>query len=221
MRRHELLGNVGLGVWHFGLFLDQDLSSVVSLGTACFSHTRGRIAQVAMRHNCRIVQICRGATIAGAPVGAPSHLIAFATREMWIRHGPMLVVAYADPSLGEVGTIYQACNAIYTGLTDPKGQANYVIHGRRMSAWQVRKQHGTRDRTKLVMVDPRFEILPLIPKHRYVIVAAPPLLRRSIRRVLLSLALPYPKRHDVTRRVPKLRERAVVVSSRHVPACHG
>jgi len=50
-----------------------------------------------------------------------------------------VVVAYADVLYSEVGTIYQASNAIYTGLTNPKGQANYLINGKLLSGWIVRK----------------------------------------------------------------------------------
>jgi hypothetical protein len=104
------------------------------------------------------------------------------------------VVAYADEKYGEVGTIYQACNAMYLGMTDPKGQADYVIRGKRMSAWVVRKKYGTRDRRKLRRIDSRVRILPLRRKHRYLLVAGSSRFRRRVGELLESHLRAYPKR---------------------------
>ena len=196
LRVHEHFGNVGLGVWHWGLFIGRQLAAVVSYGTVCFSTRRGWLASLSTQVGYPIIQLCRGGSAKRAPVGAASRLVCGANRAMSRLKGPVFVVAYADPKLGEVGTIYQACNAVYTGFTRPKGQAQYVIFGRRMSAWEVRKRFGTRDRSKLRELDPVCTILTLEPKHRYVMVAGHPLARRNMVRQLQAYRLPYPKRHD-------------------------
>ena len=87
--------------------------------------------------------------------------------------GPFIAAAYADEDLGEIGTIYQASGAIYTGLTNPKGQANYFIDGKWRSAWSVRRRYGTRDRNRLLSIDPGLKLSLLRPKHRYIFVSAP------------------------------------------------
>ena len=67
-----------------------------------------------------------------------------------------VVVAYADRVFNEMGTIYQACNGLYTGKTDPKDQANYVVRGKWMSGWLVRREkYGSRSMETLR----RFRIL--------------------------------------------------------------
>lgn len=108
--------------------------------------------------------------------------------------GPIMIVAYSNQLLGEIGTIYQASNAIYTGLTQPGGQANYIVNGKQMSGWMVRKKFGTRSISKLRDIFPDSERLPLSPKHRYVFITGPKLKRRQIFGLLEPYMLPYPKR---------------------------
>ena len=195
MDRFEVLGNVGLAVWHWGLVSGGQLVSVVSFGTTCFSPRRGFLGGIASQANCRILQLCRGATAPEAPRNSPSHLLSTACNRIYKDMGCLLIVAYADPNLGETGTIYQACNAIYTGMTDPGGQANYIVLGKSMSGWQVRKKYGTRSRARLSTIDPDVKILPLTPKHRYVLLACPRRKKRHVRRLLAPRTLPYPNKH--------------------------
>ena len=193
MRGFEHLGNIGLGVWHWGLELNGRLAGVVSYGTTCFSPKRGWLGHVACEAECGIVQLCRGASAPWSPKNTASRLICLANREMYQLKGPIMIVAYANRELSEVGTIYQACNGIYTGRTDPKGQADYIINGRRLTGWQVRKLYGTRARWKLSLIDPKHQIVPLPRKHRYIMLAAPPLRKRQMRKLLSDYSLPYPK----------------------------
>jgi len=136
---HEHLGDMGLGVWHWGLEFNGALASVVSYGTTCFCTNRGWLGKLAKTASCGVVQLCRGGTSPWAPKGTGSFLISQANRAIANLKGPLLIVAYATAELGEIGTIYQACNATYTGLSNPKGQANYIIGGKLMSGWSVRK----------------------------------------------------------------------------------
>ena len=196
LSRYEHLRNVGLGIWHWGLLIDGALASVLSFGTTCFSHTRGLISSVACRYNARLVQLCRGATASWAPKNTPSKTIGLSLRRIADRFGPTIVVAYADPAFNEIGTIYQASNAIFTGWTNPKGQANYVINGRRLSGWVVRKKFGTRSRERLLEIDKTLVVEPLNPKLRYILIAGPPNIRRKIRKELSTLRCSYPKRRE-------------------------
>lgn len=194
---YEHLGNVGLGVWHFGLFHRRSLISVVCFGVPCFSSSRGKLGKIATEFDARIFQLCRGATDFSAPKNSASRSVSLSLRALSHMHGRCLVVAYADPQHSEVGTIYQACNAVYTGQTDPKGQANYIIHGRRISGWVVRKRYGTRCRRVLRKIDDNLKILPLRKKLRYVLVAGPPRFRQRCRRRVLELREPFPRREQL------------------------
>jgi hypothetical protein len=194
LARFEILGNVGLGVWHWGLHYEDDLLSVITFGTTCFGGQRGWIAKMATTNGVRVLQLCRGGTVPDVAKGLPSRAISLACKAMQGVHGPFIAVAYADETLGEIGTIYQASGAIYTGLTRPKGQANYVINGKFKSAWQIRRTYGTRDRKSLAQIDPNVSVILLKPKHRYLFVCAPKWIKKRITAELLEYVQPYPKR---------------------------
>jgi len=194
MLEFEHLGNVGLGVWHFGMLVEGRLTCVLSFGVPCFSMSRGTIGEVAAKHKVRILQLCRGGTSATAPRNSPSRAISLTLKVIQKQFGDSIVVAYADPACREVGTIYQACNAIHTGWTRPKGQANYILLGRRLSGWTVRKRYGTRSLLRLREIDPEVIVEHLRPKIRYVLIAAGGSCRRRLLNDLRSLHQPYPKR---------------------------
>ncbi len=194
---YEHLGDVGLGVWHWGLKHNDKLLGVVSYGTTCFSKNRGWISQLAKELRCNIIQLCRGGCSFNAPICTATHLIARANRAMYNKLGSSIIIAYADTQFYEIGTIYQASNAIYTGLTDPKGQGNYYILGKKMSGWKVRKKFGTRDLSKLREYDPKLKFIPLTPKHRYIMIAATPRTVKKYRKLMLAHNQPYPKREKL------------------------
>jgi hypothetical protein len=197
IEQYEHLGSVGLGVWHWGLSINEKLASVLSFGVPCFAPNRGFLALVSKQSGARLLQLCRGATAFGAPRNVPSRIIALALQQIYRDFGPSLIVAYADVRYSEVGTIYQASNAIYTGLTDPKGQANYLINGRLVSGWIVRKRYGTRSKQRLKIIDPDLVVVPLEPKFRYILPAGSPRFRKHVRRILQTYQESYPKRIDL------------------------
>jgi len=101
-----------------------------------------------------------------------------------------LVVSYADPNEEHHGGIYQASNWVYTGQTgadyqaiDPSGR---VWHSRQVSRTGVSRQYGELRRVPKLE---DCEIVPLEGKHRYLYP-----LDRAMRRQILPLAQPYPKR---------------------------
>ncbi len=191
---YEHLGDCGLGVWHWGAFIDRSLVAAVSFGTTCFGRGRGPVSKIAAHFGLNLYQITRGGTSPTAPFNTASWAVSSALSELHRFRGDCLVVAYADRRFNEIGTIYQACNAIYMGPTDPKNQSNYVINGRRMSGWVVRKRFGGRSMNLLRRVDESVTKIPLNSKYRYVFIKASPQKRRHIINALLPLAQPYPKR---------------------------
>lgn len=190
---HEHLGNVGLGVWHFGLVCRGELLSVVCLGPPCFAGGRSFLGRIAREQDFRVIQLCRGATHPSAPPNTGSRVISLTRKHVYRNGGATAIVAYADPRMNERGAIYQAAGAIYLGKTSPKGQADYIVFGKKMTAWQVRRKWGTRARVKLRRIDPQARVLPLHPKHRYVFLAGSPRSVRAFRRRLSRWQAPYPK----------------------------
>jgi hypothetical protein len=204
--RYEHLGNLGLGVWHWGLLIDKILASVLSFGVPCFAVSRCFLGEISNKCGARVLQLCRGATHPLAPRNTPSRTISLALSAISKKIGSALVIAYADPHLHEIGTIYQASNAIYTGKTNPKGQANYIINGEILSGWIVRKRYGTRCRVKLSQIDPNIRVLPLEKKFRYVLLAGSCKFRREARKLLEPYKVPYPKRPELGVPAMNIRE---------------
>lgn len=194
-RQYEHLGNCGLGVWHWGAFQNERLIAVVSFGTTCFAKNRGQLGSIAAEFNLGLYQISRGGTVTNAPRNTPSRVVSAALVQLQRERGDCLVIAYADRDYNEVGTIYQACNGHYIGQSSPKGQSNYVIDGRTMSGWVVRKKFGTRDIAKLRRVAQDVIKVPLTKKYRYVFIQAARPIKVRVLQALRPLVLPYPNRN--------------------------
>lgn len=192
---YEHLGNPGLGVYHWAAFYDGKIVAAVSFGTAGFSSSRSMLGKIASAHGLRIFQLTRGGTLPSAPRGVPSWTVSQGLRAIRKLKGECLIAAYSDPTVGEIGTIYQACNFFYLGMTNPKNQSVYVIHGKKMSAWVVRRTYGTRCLQALREIDPRVKKIPLKPKYRYVIPSACRQLKRRVSEALQPYIQAYPKRN--------------------------
>lgn len=194
---HEHLGNCGLGVWHFGLERNNNLISVVSYGTTCFSKNRGYLGKIAHKEKLKIIQLCRGGTIRGIDNHIPTKIISLSLKEIRKNVGDSIVVAYSDTTWNEIGTIYQASNFHYLGLTDPGGQANYIIHGKMMSGWLVRKKYGTRNIEILRKIDQNISRIPLNQKHRYLFINTGRIKRKFVTRNIQDKFADYPKRNEL------------------------
>ena len=195
--RFEHLGNCGLGVWHYGTFFNGQLVSAVSFGPTSFNLQRSYLANIANKYNCRIIQLTRGGTRFDARKNTSSKTLSLAFKEIRKRFGNTIVVAYSDTKWNEIGTIYQATNFLYLGKTNPKGQANYIINGRTMSGWTVRKKFHTRDMAKILEIDKNAKRLLLTPKHMYVYICAGKTIKRRVIKDLHGETKPYPKRSEM------------------------
>jgi hypothetical protein len=202
MEKHEAMGNIGLGVWHYGLYEKNQLLSVVSYGTPCFSINRTFVGTIAKKFNCRVIQLCRGGIVLGSPMNIASQLIGNANHELYKEQGNLIILAYADPEFGEVGAVYQAANAIYLGKTNPKNQSNYIIEGGWLSGWDVRKKYGTRDFEKLKQIDCNAKKFPLTPKYKYLFIKATTSVKTKIYSSFKNYKQPYPKK--MTEQIRKL-----------------
>lgn len=101
--------------------------------------------------------------------------------------GLRVVVSYADTNVGHVGTLYQAGNWVYTGLSGDTDQG-VIIHGQTVHKRSVSSRYGTRSLDWLrEHVDPNARLAPALKKHRYVYP-----LDRGMRRCLDAMAEPYP-----------------------------
>lgn len=116
-----------------------------------------------------------------------SEIVARAIR--CLRHDcPMvrILVSYADPEALHMGTIYQAMNWVYLGLSTPG--AVYRINGRDYHRRSVSLHFTTVRMEVLRRIDPRVTRRDLPPKHKYALA-----LNRELRIMLEGWRLPYPK----------------------------
>jgi len=111
---NEWLGNMGITEFAFGLFFGCHLA-----GTVCFGRTAGATSICGQDNSEKVVTLCRGACVHWAHVHSASFLISEACRQM-TKKGYNVFVAYSDPAANEVGTVYQASNWLYCGMTRPK-----------------------------------------------------------------------------------------------------
>ncbi len=127
----------------------------------------------------KVIQLGRGACVHWAHPHAASKLIAFSLREI-AKHGWRIVIAFSDPDAGEIGTVYQASNWIYFGLTAKRPDyfcngIRWVGHMKKGDAAILEKGERTR-------------------KGRYIYVLGSKSEQKVIKRELNWKAQPYPKR---------------------------
>jgi hypothetical protein len=107
--KYEWLGNVGKSSVFVGLFSpSRELHGVACFGHGPAGNIRGRIGSPAF---C----LERGACVHYAPPNAASFLINSACKLVFRISGVPIFFAYADPSAGEYGAVYQAANWTYLG----------------------------------------------------------------------------------------------------------
>jgi hypothetical protein len=191
--QYEWLGNVGSAKYCYGLWLGCRLAAVVCYSTPSAANAfRSLLGPKTAKG---MFQLCRGASSWWAPSWAPSKLIASSLRHMASTRGAVGVVAYADPEAGEVGTVYQASNAYYLGLTQSRGPGKYIIGGITYHARAVQKRFGCAAHQYLVEIDPAYRRIQRTKKHRYLFLLARGRARREMLEKVQAMVKPYPKRH--------------------------
>jgi len=190
--KYEWVGNMGTSKHSYGLFLDDNLVSVVCYGPLIAPTLYKNIFSQKYSHS--LYQLCRGASSFLAPKWAPSKLISRSMKLISKKLGTKIIVAYADPSAGEIGTIYKACNAIYLGYTSPGGGKKYKINGHLYDPRKVHAKFGSRSHEHLIKIDPNYTTIPILPKHRYVFLTGSKIEKKEIFNKIKYLIRPFPKR---------------------------
>lgn len=141
----------------------------------------------------------------GLPPNNESRVLAMILRNLRREFAFRLIVSFADPAAGHVGTIYQAAGFLYLGTTEP--ERYFELDGIRIHPRSASERYGSNSvahmrRTGLAIVARRSP-----PKHRYAYV-----LDTAWRWRLRGYPLPYPKRQargPPARRMGALRKRSV------------
>jgi hypothetical protein len=140
----------------------------------------------------KVLELTRLWVLDGTPKNTESFLIGNALRLLPSNYD--IIVSYAEIGAGHVGTIYQATNWIYTGLSDRhvewrldgiKGN-----HGRHLFS-----EHGGIKGAKEFYGD-RLEKHERGRKHRYVMLRGSKKRRKELQEKLRYKIEPYPKKHE-------------------------
>ena len=123
----------------------------------------------------------------GLPANAASKVVGLTLRSLKRHTSIRFLITYADPAQGHVGTIYQATNWLYTGLSEPMplydiGDGN-VRHSRSLS-----HAYGSHSVKHFAKHGVNVRLVPQSPKYRYVY-----FLDSTWRSRLRAPVLPYPK----------------------------
>lgn len=164
---------------YYGIYWDQFCGGVVVFGS-CVS--RDLAASPCGRENAdRVIQLQRGACVHWAHPHAASKLISYSLKDIGATTDKRVVIAFSDPMAGEIGTVYQATNWFYCGLT-AKRPDYYWRGGERITS------HGG-------SIDERMERRVRPRKHRYCAFVGPKEDIQRYRAALIWPVLPYPKRN--------------------------
>ena len=158
---HSLPGGTSLA---FGVFLDRRLVGVVTLGAG--PANAYRLVQGAGRDD--YLALTRLWLADDLPSNSESKVLGIVIRSMRRRTDLKFLVTYADPSQGHVGTIYQATNWLYTGLSQPTPL--YAIgDGKPSHSRSFSQVYGTRSAHHFSKEGVHVRQIPVAAKHRYVL----------------------------------------------------
>jgi hypothetical protein len=160
----------------FGIYWEDCCAGVVVYGAV----SPPSVARSIHKHPLKICQLARGACVHWAHPHAASMLISGSLRAMRSK-GYEIVVAYSDPEAGEIGTVYQATNWLYCGMTEKRPDYFYENGSKHQG-------HFKPGQTA------KMESRPRTQKHRYIHILGSRTGRRKIKRNLLWSVSPYPKR---------------------------
>lgn len=199
---YEWLGNMGTTEYAFGIMWDGIIGGVV-----CFGRTAGTNVYSSVcgeQYAQHAITLCRGACVHWAHPHSASKLISSACK-MMVPKGFNIFVAYSDPQAGEIGTVYQACNWLYCGMTSPtekfEAPNGQIKDARLVHAYTRDRRNGelkykrSRADQKKLMIGQGYRFFKGHSKHRYVhIVGRTKKEEKQMRSSLNWTVLPYPKR---------------------------
>lgn len=189
IEEHEWIGTMPLPKscrFMYGVYFDEIMGG-------CIVYVEPSTRQFNKEYPRKVVQLNRGACVWWTPKNTASWLISKSFKELK-KEGIVAVVAYCTPEAGEFGTIYQACNFTYTGLTQKSKSYfldNHWVSERTMAdkiAWAKTKDSRWMDAFKGV---PSREQKP---KHRYFKLIGHFNDNKNFIKAFDIKTLPYPKR---------------------------
>jgi hypothetical protein len=171
----------------FGVFTNNHLHGAMSLGAG--PANAYSLVYRAQPEDCLVLTRLWLADV--LPSNSESKVIAVILRSLKQNTTVKFLVSYADPTQGHVGTIYQATNWLYTGLSEAMPLYD-LGDGKARQSRSLAHGFGTHSVKHLVDSGINVTLVPQSSKHRYMYFLDP-----SWRSRLKPQVLPYPKKGEI------------------------
>jgi hypothetical protein len=188
LERHHYLHTLPGGTMLcFGVFLDDRLLGAMTIGVG--PKLGHRLVEGAANRDC--ATLTRLWLSDDLPFNSESRVIGIVLRSLARHTSLKFLLAYADPAVGHVGTIYQATNWLFTGLSQAGVMMDLgdgVPRHTRTLGYVLGTHSMRRLRSQGIEVTPIYKSR----KHRYLY-----FLERKWRSRLRAPILPYPKGDEI------------------------
>ena len=175
--------------WSFGLFHDEQLEGVITYGTPSSAPLRRGICGDSFKHCVvELNRLCLRKNLRNDASFLVSH-------SLKMLRGNKIVISFADTSQGHVGTVYQASNFIYCGLsakrTDWKIKGMEHLHGQTIA--DEFRGHANRAQAMRDKYGDDFYLHPRPLKHRYLKIIGHKKFKVAAMAALRYAPRPYPQ----------------------------
>ena len=157
---HSMPGGTELA---FGVFSGNTLLGAITLGAGPF--LAYQMVEGATPDDC--LTLTRLWLADELPRNSESHVIGFITRSLHRHTQLKFLISYSDPSQGHVGTIYQATNWLYTGVSEPMPLYD-LGDGKLYHSRSLAHTYGTHSLGYLASRGIYVKVIPQAGKHRYI-----------------------------------------------------
>jgi len=168
----------------FGLFDNQKLIGVICYGTPSSAPLRSGICGIEEKNN--VIELTRLWIDDSSIKYAESYLIGNTIKLV----NKEIIVSYAEIQAGHVGTVYQATNWIYTGLSAKR--TNWTIEGVNKHCQTIADKYTAKEIRKIY--GDKFSLVDRPRKHRYIYFNCGQRRRKYLLSKLKYPVLPYPKK---------------------------
>ena len=181
--KHHYLHRKAPCSFAFGLFKEEMLHGVICYGTPSSAPLRRGIAGDEHTHN--VIELTRLWVDDIVPKNGESFLIGNTLKLV----DKEIIVSYADTSHGHLGTVYQATNWLYSGLSAKR--TDWVVEGLDKHSQTIADKYTAKELRDLY--GSRFTLRDRPRKHRYIYINAKGNRRKNLIAALRYPLVPYPK----------------------------
>jgi len=206
VEKYEWLGCMpAICMYYFGIFYDDVCAGVTVFGKE-YSENLGHWDKY--HYTGRMLLLARGVCVNWAHEHSGSKLIMESIKQLPPEYD--VITATIDQAAGEVGTIYQACNFVYTGSmresnpniknVKPKNRFGVRIacdkfpNGKIYGSRSMRAKVGSQKKEDILAAYPDAEFVPQYNKHRYFYYRGSKSNKKFLKKQVAHMIKSYPKR---------------------------